>query len=114
MLHPDVVLRVDAGAQHPEASFAIRGAAAVAVQASRGAAAMPATLHPVLVNGSAGAVITMHGQAVAVMAFTIASGKIIEIDAITDPERARKIAAAVLNSVEAHATARAHYVPHGT
>ena len=114
VLHPDAVLRVDAGARHPEGSFAIRGAAAVAMQASRGAAAMPATLHPVLVNGSAGAVITMHGQAVAVMAFTIASGKIIEIDAITDPERARKIAAAVLNSVEAHATARAHYVPHGT
>ena len=75
---------------------------------------MPATLHPVLVNGSAGAVITMHGQAVAVMAFTIADGKIIEIDAITDPQRASKIAAAALNSVEAHATASAHYVPHST
>jgi hypothetical protein len=30
------------------------------------------------------------------MAFTVAGGKIVEIDAIADPERVRRIAAAVL------------------
>jgi len=31
------------------------------------------------------------------MGFTVADGKIVEIDAIADPERVRRIAAAVLN-----------------
>jgi RNA polymerase sigma-70 factor (ECF subfamily) len=58
---------------------------------------MPAArLHPALVNGSAGMVVTLRGQPFAVMSFTIADGKITEIDTIADPERVRTIAAAVL------------------
>jgi hypothetical protein len=32
------------------------------------------------------------------MAFTVAAGKIVAIDTIVDPERVRRIAAAVLNA----------------
>ena len=74
----------------------IRGAEAVARQALQGGATPPAHLHPVLVNGSAGVVVTMRGRPFAVMSFTVADGKITEIDTIADPERVRTIAAAVL------------------
>ena len=94
LLDPDVVLRSDFGARRPGASVTIRGAAAVARQA-RGAPA--SVVHPALVNGAAGAVITVGGQPVAVMGFTVSGGKIVEIDAIADPERVRRIAAAVLD-----------------
>jgi RNA polymerase sigma factor (sigma-70 family) len=98
LLDPDAVLRTDAGASRPAASMAIRGAAAVARQALTGlASALPAVqLRPALVNGAAGVVVTRRGRPVAVMGFTIADGKIAEIDAIADPERVRGFGAAVL------------------
>ena len=93
LLDPDVVLRADWGARRPAASVVIRGATAVAGQAR----AIPGALvRPVLVNGAAGAVITVGGRPFAVMGFTIAAGKIVAIDAIADPERVRRLAAAVL------------------
>jgi RNA polymerase sigma-70 factor (ECF subfamily) len=95
VLDPDVVLRADYGGWRPAASRVFHGAAAVAEQARLGA--MPnARLQPVLVNGSAGVVVTLQGQPFAVMGFTVANGKILEIDAIADPERVRRIAAGVL------------------
>jgi RNA polymerase sigma-70 factor (ECF subfamily) len=98
LLDPDVVLRNDAGPRRPAASFVIRGAAAVATQALKGLrSAIPvALLRPALVNGAAGVVVTIGGRPMAVMGFTITEGKILEIDAIADPERVRRIAAAVL------------------
>ena len=99
LLHPDVVLRSDFGARRPDASKVIHGAAAVASQALLGA--IPgAHLHPALVNGAAGVVITVRGRPFAVMGFTVVEGKIVEIDAIADPERVRRIAAAVLRDEE--------------
>jgi RNA polymerase sigma factor (sigma-70 family) len=97
VLDPGVVLRIDAGARRPAASMAIRGAAAVARQALSGLATAlrAAQLRPALVNGAAGVVVTVHGRPVTVMGFTVADGKIAEIDAIADPERVRKIATAV-------------------
>jgi RNA polymerase sigma factor (sigma-70 family) len=99
VLDPDVVLRLDAGASRPAASMMIRGAAAVARQTHSGLAAAlrAAHLRPALVNGAAGVVVTVRGRPVTVIGFTVANGKIAEIDAIADPERVRKIAAAALN-----------------
>jgi RNA polymerase sigma factor (sigma-70 family) len=96
LLDPNVVLRSDYGGRRPAAPKVIHGAAAVAGQALLGA--LPgAELHPALVNGTAGMVITVHGRPYAVMGFTVADGKIIEIDAIADPERVGRTAAAVLS-----------------
>jgi RNA polymerase sigma factor (sigma-70 family) len=95
LLDPDVVLRADFGARRPGVPGVVHGAAAVARQALM--AALPtAQLHPALVNGAAGVVITVRGRPFAVMGFTITHGRIVEIDAIADPERVRRIAAAVL------------------
>jgi len=97
VLHPDVVLRADFGPRRPRAPKEFQGAEAVAGQALAGA--IPAArLHPALVNGAAGVVITIYGRPFAVIGFAVAKGKIVEIDAIADPERVRRIAAAVLTA----------------
>jgi RNA polymerase sigma-70 factor (ECF subfamily) len=91
VLDPDIVLRADLGTGRPPAIF--RGVPAVAklARAPRGA-----RLHPALVNGLIGVVITLNGQPYSVLAFTIVNDKIVEIDGIRDPERVERIAAAVL------------------
>jgi RNA polymerase sigma factor (sigma-70 family) len=95
LLDPEVVLRADFGARRPGAPRVVRGPAAVARQAFLGA--QPAArLHPALVNGAAGVVVTVRGRPRAVMGFTVAGGRIVEIDAIADPDRVARIAAAVL------------------
>jgi len=86
LLHPDVVLRSDGGAQHPDVSDVLRGTAAVAGRAvlcNRPGALVQA----VLVNGSAGAVVTVDEHPVSVMGFTVTAGKIIEMQILLDPER---------------------------
>ncbi len=95
VLAPDVVLRADFGAQRPAASTVSHGAAAVARLALLGAHPA-AQLHLALVNGAAGAVVTVRGRPMNVMGFTVAAGKIVAIDIIADPDRVRRIAAAVL------------------
>jgi len=96
VLDPDVVLRIDAGAAHAAASMVVRGADAVARQALTGlAAALRAVdLQPALVNGAAGMIMSRRGRPLTVMGFTIADGKIAEIDAIADPTRLQRIVAA--------------------
>ena len=95
LLDPDVVLRSDFGARRPAAPRVTHGAAAVAKQALVGAVPT-AHLHPALVNGAAGVVVTVHGRPFAVLGFTVTDGRIVEIDAIADPDRVRRVAAAVL------------------
>jgi RNA polymerase sigma-70 factor, ECF subfamily len=86
LLDPGVLLRSDGGTARPEASAQIGGAASVARRALM--FAHPAALiHPALVNGTAGVVISREGQVTSVMSFTIRNGLIIRIDAIADPAR---------------------------
>jgi RNA polymerase sigma factor (sigma-70 family) len=96
VLHPDIVLRSDGGAVRPAVSRVVRGATAVA----RGAitfARPSAVVRPALVNGAAGVVIFEGGQPVTIMGFTVSDGKIVEIDAISDPERLRQVDAGVFS-----------------
>lgn len=95
LLHPEVVLRADYGPGRPAASMVVRGADAVARQARLGANPR-AELRPVLVNGSAGVVVTLRGRPFSLLAFTVADGRIVEIDAIADRERVARVAAEAL------------------
>lgn len=96
VLDPDVVARTDGGTTHPDASGVIRGARAVAAQTLM--IAQPSLpKRPVLVNGAAGVVVTVGGQLLAVMGFTVSGGKVVEIDAIIDPERLLRVDLAVLD-----------------
>ncbi len=91
LLDPEVVLRGDFGARR--AAVVVHGAAAVARQSL--ASALPAAqLHRALVNGAAGVVVTVGGRPIAVMGFIVADGRIVEIDAIADPPRVRRLAGA--------------------
>jgi RNA polymerase sigma-70 factor (ECF subfamily) len=54
-------------------------------------------VRPALVNGAAGAVVAPRGEPFSVMGFTVVGGRIVEIDAITDPERLRALDLAVLD-----------------
>lgn len=86
VLDPDVVLRTDGGSARPRLTTVLRGAAAVARRA-QAFARMAASRRPVLVNGAAGVVVMVGGSPFSVMGFTVAAGKIVEINTIADPER---------------------------
>ena len=87
LLDPDVVLRTDGFAAGPAV---LRGAATVSSAVVAGASPH-AELHHVLINGAAGVLITLRGRPAALMAFTIAGGKIVAVDGITDPHRVRRL-----------------------
>jgi RNA polymerase sigma factor (sigma-70 family) len=93
VLHPDVVSRGDGG---PGASAVARGARDVAARALTFARLAP-FVRPALVNGAAGAVVAPRGEPFSVMGFTVVGGRIVEIDAITDPARLRALDLAVLD-----------------
>lgn len=85
VLDPDVVLRSDRG-EAPGGSRLVRTAEAVAGQALL-FAGPDRVVHPALVNGGAGVVVTSGGRPLAVMGFTVADGRIVAIDALGDPGR---------------------------
>jgi RNA polymerase sigma factor (sigma-70 family) len=99
LLHPDVVARTDRGPSRPDSSTVNRGPAAVARQARLGARS-GGQVHPALVNGAAGAVITREGRPFAVMAFSVSDDTIVEIDIVADPGRVAKLAAPVLADIQ--------------
>lgn len=96
VLDPDVVLRSDRGDARPFAPARVRGAHAVASQALNFARLSP-FVRPALVNGVAGVVVAPQGRAVSVIGFTVARGKIVAIDSLSDPERLRELDPAVLD-----------------
>ena len=89
LLDPDVVLRTDGFAATPTV---LRGATAVA-HAAVGGANPEAEFQPVLVNGVAGVLIKLRGRPAAIMAFTVAGGRVAAVDGITDPRRLRRLMA---------------------
>lgn len=97
ILDPDVVARVDGGTAHPEATVLLRGAAAVAERTFTIAQPSGPKL-PVLVNGTAGVIAMVGGQPFAVIGFTVARGRIAEINAIFGPERLARLDLSFLDS----------------
>jgi RNA polymerase sigma factor (sigma-70 family) len=86
LLDPDVTVRADAAAAAPGTATRLRGARQVARQAlafsQRAKDAQSG-----FVNGLPAILVTPRGRFVTVITFTIASGKIVAIDVIADPER---------------------------
>jgi RNA polymerase sigma-70 factor (ECF subfamily) len=95
VLDPDVVLRGDFGSGTP--GFRTQGASAVAKLA--GSYAGPERkVRAAAVNGAAGAVIFVAGQAAAVMGFVVRDGRIVAIDVLADPDRLTKLRLSGLSS----------------
>ena len=90
VLDPDVVLRADAGAR-TDLSALVRGAAEVA-----GRALMFRRLayeqRIVSVNGGIGVLSLADGRPAALVAITVAGGRIVEIDILADPARLARLA----------------------
>jgi RNA polymerase sigma factor (sigma-70 family) len=93
LLDPGVVLRADRAAARMGAASEVRGPAAVAETFSgRARAAQPA-----LINGAAGAVWAPGGRPRVVFAFTIAGGKIVEINMVADADRLGRLDLTILD-----------------
>jgi len=90
VLDPDIVLRADGGAL-AGLSRVVRGASAVASQAATFSSSGLSN-QLVLVNGSLGFVSRRpDGRVFSVIGFTIAGGKIVEMDILADPERLSRL-----------------------
>ena len=86
VLDPDIVLRADGG-RLTSASRFVRGAQAVTAQAAT-FSKLGLSDQVVLVNGNVGLLERRpDGRLFAVIGFTIARGKIVEMDILADPER---------------------------
>ena len=84
-------MRSDGGALLPTASRVVRGARAVAGQALA-AGRLGLSVQPALVNGAAGLVSwAADGRPFSVMGFTVAGGRIVELDVLMDPERLARL-----------------------
>ena len=92
VLDPDVVFRIDTGGTPPRARPPIVGAEAVARQVLERGSRFAPFARPAIVNGTAGVVVAPEGRPFAVVGFTVAGGRIVEIDLVADPEKLRRLA----------------------
>jgi ketosteroid isomerase-like protein len=95
LLDPDVVLRADREVGPTPAPIVLRGVRNVSKGAFLASERARST-QPALINGTAGLVLAPRGRLFLVLTFTVADGKITEIDVIADPDRLRRLDLAVL------------------
>lgn len=87
VLDPDVVFRADRGPRGGR--IPITGAAAVAETIlGRGGRFAPHA-RPAIVNGNAGVIVVPGKKPIAVVSFSVADGRIVEIDLVADPAKLR-------------------------
>ncbi|MFE7561216.1 sigma-70 family RNA polymerase sigma factor [Kitasatospora sp. NPDC057500] len=89
VLDPDVVARSDGGTLRP-ATFR-RGATEVAAGASVFGAQFAGEFRPVLVNGEPAVATFVDGRPVALAAFTVRGGRVVELNIFTDPGRLERL-----------------------
>jgi RNA polymerase sigma-70 factor (ECF subfamily) len=90
VLDPAIVLRADGGALAGASRF-VRGAQAVAAQAAT-FSRLGLSNQVVLVNGNVGVLSRLpDGRSFSVLGFSIAGGKIFEIDILADPARLSRL-----------------------
>lgn len=93
VLDPEVVFRIDPATSPKGIARQVRGAPAVARQFSGRAQGARAAL----VDGVVAAIVAPRGHLFLVLNFTIKNDKVVEIEAIADPERLRQLHLAVLD-----------------
>jgi RNA polymerase sigma factor (sigma-70 family) len=90
VLDPQIVLRADGGALKGMSRL-VRGAQAVMAQAAS-FSKLGLSNQVVLVNGNIGVVSRLpDGRVLSVIGFTIADGKVVEMDILADPERLSRL-----------------------
>lgn len=97
VLHPDVVIRNDFGGGRPVVP--VRGALNVA-RGAKNFGARAESGYLATINGAPGAIaIGSDGDLLSLAAFTVAGGKIVAIDVLSDPERISRIDRRMLDSL---------------
>jgi RNA polymerase sigma factor (sigma-70 family) len=91
VLDPDVVFRADTGPGSRLARPPVEGAEPVARRVLERGQPLAGLARPALVNGGAGLVVGRPGRPIAVVGFTVAGGRIVEIDLITDREKLARL-----------------------
>ncbi|MGN6429490.1 MAG: RNA polymerase sigma factor SigJ [Gaiellaceae bacterium] len=94
VLDPDVVFRLDAGGVAPRARAPVEGAEAVAAQILERGTPFARFARPAIVNGNAGVIVEPGRRPFAVVSFSVAGGRIAEIDVIADPAKLRRLSVA--------------------
>src|ERR1700704_2414783 len=90
VLDPEIVLRADGGAAKGMSRL-VRGAQAVVAQAAA-FSKLGLSSQVVLVNGNVGVVSRLpDGRLLSVIGFTIAGGKVVEMDILADPDRLSRL-----------------------
>ncbi len=90
ILDPEIVLRADGGTTKGMSRF-VRGARAVAAQAAM-FSKLGLSNQLVTVNGSVGVVSRLpDGRVLSVIGFTIAGGKVVQMDILADPDRLARL-----------------------
>jgi RNA polymerase sigma factor (sigma-70 family) len=92
VLDPDVVFRADPGKIRRLARPPITGAEAVATELLSRAPRVAPLARPALVNGTAGLLVGPEDKPLAVVGFSVAGGRIVAIDLITNREKLGSIA----------------------
>jgi RNA polymerase sigma-70 factor (ECF subfamily) len=91
VLDPAVVFRIDAGSRPALARPPIHGAEAVARQILARGTPLAGYARHAVVNGAAGVVVAPRGRLLAVVGFTITTGRIVAIDLIADPAKLARL-----------------------
>ncbi len=97
VLDPDVVVQMDAVPGAPGAPREFRGAANWARGATAAFSRFSRFVQPALVNGSVGLVFAPGGKLSRALNFTVANGKITQVEIITDRDRLQQLDLSVLD-----------------
>ena len=95
VLDPDVLVRMDAAPGAPPREF--RGAANWARGATAAFSRFAPFVQPAVVNGTVGLVIAPGGKLSRALSFTVANGKITQVEIITDRDRLQQLDLSVLD-----------------
>jgi RNA polymerase sigma factor (sigma-70 family) len=95
VLDPDVVVRMDTV---PGAPREFRGAENWARGATAAFSRFAQFVHPAVINGTVGLVFAPSGKLARALNFTVANGKIIEVEIITDHDRLKQLEMSVLDA----------------
>jgi len=88
VLDPDVVFRADRGRRAFAGSLPlVTGAADVAEQVLARAPTFARFARPAVVNGAAGLIVVSRERLIAVLGFTVADDRIVELDLVADPDK---------------------------
>ena len=89
VLDPDVVFRADRGPRGVRVP--VTGAEEVAETILARGSRFAAYARPAIVNGNAGVIVVPGQKPIAVVSFSVAGGRIVEIDLVADPAKLRRL-----------------------